>query len=41
MTIKTITSLEAYKLIRKPLPKPAFSFKNKKKYNRKEAKKID
>ena len=41
MKLNIITAQEAYKKIRKPLPKPCISFKNKKKYNRKEAKKID
>jgi len=40
MKLNIITAQEAYKKIRKPLPKPSISFKNKKKYNRRDFKKI-
>jgi hypothetical protein len=38
---KMITNFEAYKLIRKPTPKPSIRFKDKKKYNRQSFKRID
>ncbi len=41
MKINTITSFQAYKAIRKPLPKPSIRFSDKKKYSRNQFKKWD